>query len=118
MKHLKSYETKKLPEIAWELVDAIECGKIAKLEKLLKSKPNLDFKIDDTETLLFIAAGIDFIEAIIILTNAGADWFIENRVGQYFIDYLRPHHKYKLKSLYPEKYKEYELRKKANKYNL
>jgi len=52
------------------------------------------------------------------LTDAGADWFIKDFRGHYFLDILANDVKIKLKERYPEKYNRYLSLKKANDFNL
>ena len=102
-----------------ELLDSIVMGNISKFKKLIATniKPN-DINLDGKGELLFYASESENMLVIINLTKLGADWFIKNDDGSYFIDYLSDDNKKMLSRLFPEKYKEYLIKKETDKYNL
>lgn len=57
------------------------------------------------------------IKKVKLLIDAGADWNIKNADDKDFLDFLDDY-KEEIINLYPEQYKEYLMKKNANKYNL
>ena len=52
------------------------------------------------------------------LIKAGADWNLKNQDGEDFFDFLSNYFRQPLIDKYPEQYKEYMMKKDANKYNI
>lgn len=52
------------------------------------------------------------------LIMAGADWNLKNNEGKDFFDFLIGYFRQPLREKYPEQYKEYQMRKEEEKYNL
>lgn len=111
---------RKIYDINEELFDAVVCGNLTKLKKLLKLKPNINYVMDDDggNTLLIMAAGINFTMGVIELTNSGADWTIINDDNCCFYEYLNDEEKELIKQMYPEKFKKIELFLVSKKYNI
>jgi len=123
MKYIKIYESPNMPVSVWDALDAIETGKIDKLKRIIKIRPEVVNVKYNGGTLLFGAIDAISLDSVIELTNAGANWFIKNDRGKYFFDFLNDVELNELKKLFPDKfrtkeYKQWELEKTANKYNI
>jgi hypothetical protein len=123
MKYIKIYESPNMPVSVWDALDAIETGKIDKLKRIIKIRPEVVNVKYNGGTLLFGAIDAISLDSVIELTNAGANWFIKNDRGKYFFDFLNDVELNELKKLFPDKfrtkeYKDWELEQVANKYNI
>jgi len=92
------------------------------VEKLINSGANIFIKNNIGNTALILAAINENLDAINLLIVAGADWHIKNMHNKDFFDYLNYESESYAKDIivkYPEKYKEYLIKKEAEeKYNL
>jgi ankyrin repeat protein len=84
---------------------------------------NVDLNIQDYRgnTALMLAAmhSLQNFDSLCDLIDAGADWFLENKSKENFLDFmLFKHLKDRLINKYPDKYENYLLKKEADKYNL
>jgi len=107
------------PETGWSLLtSAIERDRIDILKYLLKNGADVNLIDNNGLTSLFYAADHESLSSLQLLINAGADWYIKDKYGDYFIDNLSEELKKIISEDYPEKYEEYLIRKKADKYNI
>jgi len=95
--------------------------KIAKF--LIDSGADINMKTNKNNTALMFAANatfkIDNVGLCKMLIDAGADWNIKNDVdGQDFLYFLNYRDKDMIINLYPDKYKNYLIKKEAEKYNI
>ena len=112
---------------------AITNNNVEIVRELLKAGANADIKNYFGNTPLILVArdrftrnkvrsGYDFdkYEENILeeLIMAGADWNLKNIDGEDFFDFLIDYFRQPLREKYPEKYKEYIMKKDADKYNL
>ena len=65
-----------------------------------------------------IAAEIESFSYLQLLIDNGADWFIKDNRGDFFIDYLSDELLVMISKDYPDKYSEYLIKKESEKYNL
>jgi len=113
MKYLKKFESKEV-----DLFNAIVNDNTKRVEYLIRL--NADINIQDAEgrTPLFYAANHDFMSIVNILIEAGADWNIINNKGYDFTYLLSDKQFDYIMKKYPDEYKEYLMKKTANKFNL
>ena len=98
---------------------AVEYCRIDFLKELLNHGSNIDYPDDNGNTPLMIAAyNNNCFDILILLIDAGADWFIKDDSGKYFVDLLENGWLEDIKFRYPEKYQEYLVNKASDKYNL
>jgi len=114
----------------WSALDnAIVSQSISKFNELIKLKPTPDevngiigSKEKNCDLLLMASEYADYnnddLYFVIELTKLGADWFIKNSDGKYFLDYGNDNQNKQLEKLFPKLYKEYIFRKQSEKYNL
>ena len=68
--------------------------------------------------LILSSLGSRYLKTVQLLIEAGADWNIKNKHDKDFLDYLCDEYIKIIIKYYPEKYKEYLIKKNAEKYNL
>jgi len=115
------------------LLIAVSNNNIVIVKELLKAGANPNCQNTTGNTPLIIASRDRFTRAkvrtgwewdkyeenvIEELIRAGADWNIKNNEGEDFFDYLIEYFRLPLKEKYPKQYKEYLIKKEADKYNL
>lgn len=100
------------------LIHASYGNRINKCKLLINAGANLDIQNIHRNTALILAAVNKYINFIKLLIDGGADWNIKNEGGRDFLDILPEKEKMEIIELYPEKYKEYLIIKKSQKYNL
>jgi len=103
------------PILIYTAIHNIEIFKL-----LLKYGADVNIQNYFNRTALIYMSGnyIYNLTIIKLLIDAGADWNIKDDNGMDFLDYLKIEQKEKIIKLYPEKYKEYLIRKNVEKYNL
>ena len=107
------------PEFGWSpLTTAIERDRESIVKYLLKNGADVNLIDNNGLTSLFYAADHESFSSLQLLIDAGADWFIKDKHGDYFVDILSEEMGKIIAEMYPEKYQEYLIRKKADKYNL
>lgn len=87
------------------------------IELLIGAGADLNVK-NDNSTPLITSAYNGWMKRVKMFIEAGADWNIKDEEDKDFLDYLRKKKKEKIINLYPELYKEYLMKKDAEKYNL
>ena len=105
------------------LMYAAAFKRIEIVEILIKAGADVNMKNDNNKTAIIYASednvGTVTNKIIMMLIEAGADWNIIGNDGKYFLDHLeKTTIRQNIINLYPEKYKEYLMMKKAEKYNL
>lgn len=116
MKYLRYFE-KLERDIKPNLIKAAEFNNAELIKKLIDS--GVDINERNGDTALIYAANFHSIKICILLIDAGADWNIVDESDKDFLDYFKDNKLKKLiTDLYPEKYKEYLIKKKSEKYNL
>ena len=88
------------------------------IKLLVDAGADLNIRNNKGQTPLIIAAAYASIEAIVLLIDGGADWNIIDNDGKDFLDYFKGGNKTIVMNSYPDKYKEYLIKKDAGKYNL
>lgn len=88
------------------------------IKLLVNAGADLNIQNNKGQTSLIIAAAYASIEAIVLLIDGGADWNIKDNDGKDFLDYFKGGNKIIVINSYPNEYKEYVMKKDANKYNL
>ena len=112
-----------------ELHRAISFDDKPRFKELIEMNPSIDeingvigSKEPNCDLLLMAAEYADYknddLYFVIELTKLGADWFIKNDDGKYFLDYGNDNQNEQLKKLFPDLYSKYLLRKEEEKYNL
>jgi len=97
---------------------AIYVGNIEIVKLLIKLGAdinNIDFYGD---SLLIIAAIQQKYDILFLLLSLDINWFIKNKQGYFFLDYLKYDEIQLIKKLYPENYKKYLKLQKSEKFNL
>ena len=123
MKYLKTYEQNNL-----DLIKCVKSGDINKIEEIIETA-DLDAQDSYGSTALIWSAYTHNFEITKLLIEYGADWNIEDKVtdtnyqnksynGKDFLDYFKGGNKTIVMNSYPDKYKEYLIKKDAGKYNL
>ena len=90
-------------------------------EKLVKLGANINYQSEGGETPLMVAGGVGDVNSYDIITmliESGADWNIKDLDGDDFLHYLTEEDEEKVIEDYPEKYEDYLLKKKEEKYNI
>jgi len=107
------------------LIFASANGNMASSKKLIDFGANLDIQDNFGDTALISCARNSKqpayrknIEIIRYLIKNGADWNLKNNKNKDFLNYLRPYDKKIIREEFPEKYKDYILKKDIEKYNL
>lgn len=89
------------------------------VKKLIKFGADVNYQNDQGETPLMVAAIENNLDILKILTDSGADWNKKDSIGDDFFDYLYDQEFIDtLIEDYPEIYKDYTIKKEAEKYNL
>jgi ankyrin repeat protein len=124
MKHLKTYENFSPTHYdiydAYALINATYDKDLRRVKNIIKAGINLNTqdKSDRNRTALIYSAIYDYMDIIEELIKAGADWNIKDDNGKDFLFYLHTDNEHKIKKQFPEQYKEYLMKKEAEKYNL
>ena len=103
------------------LIMAVSYQTITIIKELLENgaDPNLPNKSPMFPIILASKGNREYcIEIIKMLTDAGAYWGAKDHKGRYMFDCLNIENSIILKKLYPDKYKEYILAKKTDKFNI
>jgi len=89
------------------------------VKELIKAGANVDLQDVEGNTALIWTSYNNYIEIVKELIKAGADWNIkDNDNNNDFLDYLEPKDKKQIIEEFPEEYKNYLMKKDAEKYNL
>jgi len=125
MKHLKRFETITQDEINKDLVyqvfryDLVEDECLENMKDLIDNQnANIDYIDDDGETVLMVSAFRQRYKIMFYLINKNANWNKKSSNGNDFIKYLSIEDRRRIKTVFPEKYQEYLIKKEAEKYNL
>ena len=125
MKHLKRFETITQDEINKDLVyqvfryDLVEDECLENMKDLIDNQnANIDYIDDDGETALMVSAFRQRYKIMFYLINKNANWNKKSSNGNDFIKYLSIEDRRRIKTVFPEKYQEYLIKKEAEKYNL
>ena len=87
-----------------------------KIKLLINAGADVNIKNNYGNTALILASSRNQIENVKLLIEAGADWNLKNDEDSDFLDYLSNNNV--IIELYPDQYKEYLIKKDAEKYNL
>jgi ankyrin repeat protein len=95
---------------------ARERNKIARY--LVKNGADINHQDNEGVTPLMLAGKMNSFEMLQLLIEAGADWNLKNNNKKDFFNYLMENKEKMIIEDYPEQYKEYLIKKDADKYNL
>ena len=98
------------------------CNSFVEIIKLLVDAGiagiDVNIRNNNGKTALIFAASFAHINAVNSLIDGDADWNIKDKFGKDFLYYLHISNREFIINLYPEKYKEYLIKKDMEKYNL
>ena len=101
------------------LFHAINRGRYEIIDYLIENGADINYQDDDGMTPLMVAGSeLNSFEVIQKLINSGADWFLTDNNGDYFIEHTFTDYQDMIEMDYPEKWKEYLMRIDAKTYNI
>ena len=117
MKYIKLFEQH---NIDWNerLLDYSQKGNLSGVIKSIEHGTDVNCKDYDGYTPLHWSSRYGCLDVVKYLIENGADWLIKNDDNEYFTDNLSDKNKNIIKRLYPDKYKEFQMRIEMDKYNL
>lgn len=100
------------------LMHAIEKFRYRIIDYLIERGADINLQDDEGRTALMHAGEVHSFDILQTLLEAGAEWYIKDNYGYDFFYYTTGEYADMIKEDYPEEYKEYLMKKDAEKYNI